>query len=269
MTTIGISMVKSEDDIIEGVTRHMAGEVDRLIVADNLSTDNTRRILDRLARELPLTVIEDPDPAHYQSRKMSDLAASFADPGDWIVPYDTDELWYSRAGRISDVLSSITSEHAVVAATLINHFGTAVDERTPDVFQSFTWRKQQPGALPKVAFRYEHGAVIADGNHGVFLPSGRSLGACTKETATASLEIRHFPYRSPQQFVRKGVNGGMALALTDLPESTGMHWRGYQAIAKAHGPETLEQVYRDHFWFLVPWEQGMIRDPAPYRRWEQ
>lgn len=268
MTVIGISMVKDEDDIVEGTTRHMAAEVDRLIVADNLSTDNTRKILDRLADELLLLIVDDMDPAYYQSRKMSDLAARFADPGDWIVPYDTDELWYSRAGRISEVLADIHTEHVVVSATLLDHYGTAVDKRDPDVFRSFVWRKQQPGALPKVAFRYEPDAVIAAGNHGVFLPSGRSLGACTQETATASLEIRHFPYRSPQQFVRKGVNGGQALALTDLPESSGMHWRGYRAIAEAHGTEALEQVYRDYFWFLVPWEHGMICDPAPYRRWE-
>ena len=264
-------MVKNEEDVIEGTLRHMAGEVDQLIVADNLSTDETRRILSRMVGELPLTVSYDPDPAHYQSRKMSDLAARYADPGDWIVPFDADELWYSRVGRIREVLPVMDSwpggDHAVVQAKLIDHFGTAVDERDPDVFRSFVWRKVQLSGLPKVAFRYEPGAVIADGNHGVMLPSGTM--PCSQQTAYASLEIRHFPYRSPAQFVRKGTNGAVALALTDLPQDTGMHWRGYGAIAEAHGVETLEQVYRDHFWFLVPWEHGMIRDPAPYRRWEQ
>jgi hypothetical protein len=272
MTVIGISMFKNEEDIAEGVLRHMAGEVDRLVVADNLSTDSTRQILDGLVDELPLTIVEDPDPAHYQSRKMSGLAARFADPGDWIVPFDADELWYSRTGRIRDVLQLMDSwpdgEHVVVAAALIDHFGTAVDERDPDVFRSFVWRKLLPSKLPKVAFRYEPGAVIADGNHGVLLPSGATIGSCTRQTACAALEIRHFPYRSPAQFVRKGVNGAAALALTDLSMDCGGHWRGYGAIAETYGVERLESVYRDYFWFLVPWEQGMVRDPAPYRRWE-
>lgn len=265
-------MVKDELDVVEGALRHMAGEVDRLIVADNLSTDGTREILDRLVGELPLTVIEDPEPAYYQSRKMSAFAGKFADPGDWIVPFDADELWYSRVGRIREVLPVMDSwplgENAVVKATLIDHFGTAVDERDPDVFRSFVWRKIQPSGLPKIAFRYEPGAVIEAGNHGVTLPSGRRPDHCSQQTAYASLEIRHFPYRSAAQFVRKGTNGAKVLALTDLPQDSGAHWRGYGSIAETYGVESLEQVYRDHFWFLIPWDQGMVRDPAPYRRWE-
>lgn len=273
MTVIGVSMVKNEEDVLEGTLRHMAAEVDRLIVADNLSTDGTRGILDRLADELPLTVLDDIDPAHYQSRKMSDLTARYADPGDWIVPFDADELWYSRVGRIREVLPVMDSwpggEHALVTATLIDHFGTALDERDQDVFRRFVWRKIKPSGLPKVAFRYEPGAVIADGNHGVTLPSGVRAEGCSQQIAYASLEIRHFPYRSATQFARKGINGAEALALTDLPQDTGAHWRGYGSIARTYGVESLEQVYRDHFWFLVPWEHGMVRDPAPYRRWER
>jgi len=274
MTTIGVTMVKDEADIIEGTMRHIADEVDRIIVADNLSTDGTREILDRLAEELPLTVVDDPEPAYYQSAKMSALAAKIADPGDWIIPFDADELWYSRVGRIRDVLANISqgiwgvTDYSIISATLLNHYGTAVDERNPDIFRSFVWRKVQPGALPKVAFRYEPGATIEMGNHGVTLPSGTTLSTCTDQTAYASLEIRHFPYRTPQQFVRKGMNGGRVFELTDLPQEYGAHWRGYMAIGQTYGEKELEQVYRDHFWFLIPWEQGMVRDPAPYRRWE-
>lgn len=272
MTVIGISMMRNEEDIAEGVIRHMAAEVDRIIVADNLSADGTRPTLDRLARELPLTVVDDPDPAHYQSQKMSALAELYAEPGDWVVPFDADELWYSNTGRIREVLPEMDSwpcgETAAITAVLINHFGTAIDERDPDVFRSFVWRKLERSILPKVAFRYESGTVIADGNHGVLLPSGTTTDRCTERTEHASLEIRHFPYRSAKQFARKGISGAQALALTNLPADTGAHWRGYGTIAETYGPERLEDVYREHFWFLVPWEHGLIRDPAPYRRWE-
>lgn len=265
-------MLKDESDIAEGVLRHMAGEVDRLIVADNLSTDGTREILDSLACELHLTVLDDPEPAYYQSRKMSALAAAYADPGDWVIPFDSDELWYSTAGRIRDVLPTsghwAASGHGVINATMINHFGTAHDEHDPDVFRSLVWRKIQPGELPKVAFRWEPDSVIHAGNHGVTLPSGTTAAMCGDQAAHAPLHIRHFPYRSPAQFIQKSTNGARALALTDLPKDSGAHWRGYGAIADTYGTETLAQVYHDHFWFLAPWDQGMVRDPAPYRRWE-
>lgn len=265
-------MVKDEADIIEGTVRHMAGEVDRLVIADNLSTDGTRDILLRLAEELPLTVIDDTEPAYYQSEKMSHLAEISANPGDWIVPFDADELWYSRVGRIGTVLEGMNTwqgdAYAVVAATMFDHYGTAVDERNPDLFRSFVWRKTQPGVLPKVAFRYEPGAIIEMGNHSITLPSGITPATRKDQTSYAALEIRHFPYRSAKQFARKGINGGKALELTDLPEDTGRHWRGYKALGESLGKTALEDVYREYFWFLVPWEHGMIRDPAPYRRWE-
>lgn len=262
MTTIGITMVRDEEDVIEGTIRHMAGEVDEIVVADNLSSDSTRQILNRLMTELPLTVVEDNDPAHYQSRKMSCLARTFAEVGDWVVPFDADELWYSPLGRVSEALSRLPKDATVAEAKIFNHYGTAVDPHEPDVFRRFVWRTRAPLGLPKIAFRYEAGAIISDGNHGVTLPSGRG------QRGHADLGIRHFPYRSPEQFTRKGITGAAALELTSLPEDTGLHWRGYGAIARAQGEETLAQVYRDHFWFLIPWEQGLVRDPAPYRRWE-
>jgi glycosyltransferase involved in cell wall biosynthesis len=86
-------MVRDEADIIEGTLRHMADEVDHLIVADNLSSDGTRDILDTLAKDLPLTVVDDPDPGYTQSAKMSALAerAAVEQRASWIVPFDAED----------------------------------------------------------------------------------------------------------------------------------------------------------------------------------
>ena len=70
MAVVAVTMVKNEADVIETTIRHIAAHVDHVIVADNGSTDGTRELLD----ELPCEVIDDPDPAYYQSRKMSALA---------------------------------------------------------------------------------------------------------------------------------------------------------------------------------------------------
>jgi glycosyltransferase involved in cell wall biosynthesis len=67
-------MVKDEADVIEGTIRHMADEVDQLIVADNGSTDGTRDILDKLAIDLPLTRRRRPGPGYRSPQKMSALA---------------------------------------------------------------------------------------------------------------------------------------------------------------------------------------------------
>src|SRR5690242_16616279 len=98
-TTFAVAMVKDEADIVADTVEATLREVDAMIVADNGSTDGTREIL----ADLPVTVIDDPDPAYYQSVKMTELAAQAADAGaDWVLPIDADERWYSPHGRIAD-----------------------------------------------------------------------------------------------------------------------------------------------------------------------
>lgn len=254
-------MVKDEADVIAGTVRHMAGEVDHLIVADNGSTDGTRDILADLAAGLALTVLDDPDPAYYQSRKMSALADLAAEQGaEWVVPFDADELWYGT-DRISAVLAGGAPEWGFVEAKLYNHFPTAIDPDERDPFRQIIWRQQQPGALPKIAVRWEPGAVIHQGNHGVTLPSGRP--------GWPLLELRHFPYRSVEQFVRKARNGAAAYSHTNLPQQEGAHWRAYGEILDRFGEDGLAEVFRGHFWFFSPTDSGLIHDPAPYLRWRR
>jgi glycosyltransferase involved in cell wall biosynthesis len=251
-------MVKDEADVIAGTLLHMADEVDHLLVADNNSTDGTREILAELD-DLPLTIIDDPEPAYYQSSKMSALAAHAAEMGaEWIVPFDADELWVAPH-RVSKILASATT--SIVTAALTNHFCTAVDPDDPDPYRRIVWRQAKPAALPKVAFRWEPGAVIHQGNHGVTLPSDPK--------PTNGLEVRHFPYRSAEQFISKARNGAAAYRATDLPVSEGAHWRAYGDILDRLGEEGLATVFREHFWYLSPTDSGLVQDPAPYRRWQQ
>jgi glycosyltransferase involved in cell wall biosynthesis len=259
VTTFGISMVKDEADVVAGTLQHLAGEVDHLLVADNGSTDGTREILAELEDQLPLTVLDDSDPAYYQSAKMSRLAERAAGMGaEWIVPFDADELWFSRQGRVREVLRSHPADVALVA--LVNHFSTAIDPDEQDPFRRMVWRQAEAAPLPKVAFRWEPGAVIHQGNHGVTLPDGTASWG-------SAIEIRHFPYRSVEQFLRKARNGAAAYRATELPESEGAHWRAYGDILDRLGEEGLADVYREHFWYLSPTDSGLILDPAPYLRW--
>lgn len=263
MTVFGVAMVRDEADIIAGTLRHMAAEVDHLIVADNLSTDGTRDILDDLVGELPLTVVDDPDPAYYQSVKMTALAGRAANLGaEWVVPFDADELWYAEGGRIRDWLADAAGCHLVVAE-LTNHIRTALDVDDPDPFRSMVWRQTRPGPLGKVAIRWNPWAVIYQGNHGASLGDVHDPVICPQ-----LLKIRHFPVRSPQQFHTKAANGAAAYAQTHLPETEGAHWRAYGSLIEHGGPEVMGDVFREHWWHLSPSDAGLIRDPAPYRRWE-
>ena len=262
MSTWAVSMVRDEEDVIAGTVRHMADEVDGVIVADNLSTDRTREILDGLVDQVPvpLIVLDDPDPGYRQSDKMTHLARCAVQYGaEWIVPFDADELWYSPEGRVADVLAG--TDAGVAEADLYNHFPTAVDPDGADPFERIVWRQQHPGALPKVAFRWQADAVIAQGNHDVYLPR--------KQLRRRILELRHFPYRSEEQFVRKARNGAAAYRATTLPEQIGAHWRSYGDILDRHGEAALLEVFHRYFHFLSPTDEGLTPDAAPYMRWQR
>lgn len=258
-----VTMVKDEADVIYGTIEHLLGEgVDGIIVADNGSTDHTAREARGLSGgDVPVIVVDDPDPAYYQSAKMTHLADLARDRGaTWIVPFDADELWYSTGDRLADTLRAQPDDVGVVTAPLYNHFATSIDVDDPCPFRSMVYRQAEAGALPKVAVRWCPELVIHQGNHSAAHPGRTATGT--------GVELRHFPYRSFEHFVQKARNGAAAYAATDLPQTTGAHWRQYGEILERHGEDELRKVWEGYYWFLSPTDGGLVHDPAPFCRWQ-
>lgn len=249
MTSIAIAMVKDEMDIVEHTIINMVAQVDHVIVADNGSTDGTRDILDRL----PITVVDDPDPAYRQSAKMTALAGRARQMGaDWIVPFDADEWMYSPFGRIADVLADVAAQWLVVPAALYDHVATGCDKAIENPVRRIVWRRDTPAPLPKVACRWREDMVIGQGNHGATYNGGPT-------TFDQLLVIRHFPYRSVEQFVRKVRNGAAAYAaMTDVPPDVGTHWRQWGEILASSGEGALADVFRQWYWRADPEVQVRI-----------
>lgn len=250
MAVVGISMVKDEGDVIEQTVGLMLGELDHVVIADNASTDGTRDILERLRRcGEPITIVDDPEPGYFQSRKMTALAHRAArDHGaDWVVPFDADERWYSPFGRIADVLRENSA--SIASAALYDHVATG-DDPAAGPLDSMFWRRRDPAPLPKVACRPYAPVTIHQGNH----------GADYGDRVDGLLVVRHFPYRSAEQMIRKARNGGAAYAATDLPEDQGKHWRDYNRLSD----EQLADVFREFFWARRPErDPSLIFDPCP------
>lgn len=263
----GITMCKDEEDVIFHTLLHMAEEgLTGIIVADNMSTDNTVKEIKKLQSLLKgstceIILVEDKEVGYYQSNKMTDLARQAHEFGaDWIVPFDSDELWLA-GDTIANFLNTLPEKINVVHADLYNHFGSGIDPQGAIPFQNIAWRQSEKGALPKVAFKWQDDAVIGQGNHSVEMKGIKSVGG---------LEIRHFPYRSWEHFKRKAINGYAAYKATDLPESMGGHWRSYGQLIEAHGDDKIrKEVFEKYFWFLSPTDNGMIFDPAQFRRWNK
>lgn len=272
MRVVGVTMVRDEEDIVEHSVENMLAQVDAVIVADNLSTDSTPEILRELQRRHAgrMTIAVDSDPAYLQSAKMSQLAqlARGAHGAEWLVPFDADELWYCPFGRIADVLAEVPDPYFVVPAQLFDHVASGADSDEADPTARIEWRRPTPAPLPKVAARWRDDLVIHQGNHGAH------YHAFVPGPFDPILVVRHFPYRSVEQFLRKVRNGAAAYrAAGDAqPAHHGTHWRQWGELLDTRGPEAVVEIFHRWYYRETPGsplviegerQPALLLDPAP------
>lgn len=255
-------MVKDEADIIGATVAHLLAHVDEIIVGDNGSSDATREILAGID-DRRLTVHHDEEVGYYQSRKMTALADLARMRGhDWVLPCDADEIWHVEEVErsISDLLMARPKNVGIVQGELFDHVTTEDDDGSiSNPVERIGWRRREKAPLPKVAARLLPGLVIEQGNHGAHFPG--------RVATVGGLAVRHFPYRSLEQFVSKVVNGAAAYNATDLPWSMGQHWREYGQHHERGGIEAIAEIYETWFHAEEPLEApDLIYDPAPIRK---
>ena len=85
-----------------------------------------------------------------------------------------------------------------------------------------------------------------------------------RSTEARGLIVRHFPNRSPQQYVRKLANGARAFAATDLPDWYGEHWRRHGDPDSDGFAEVVEAEFLAEHWHPEPESNAaLVFDPAP------
>ena len=247
MKLVAVTMVRDEEDIIDWTIQHLIDQgVDHIIVADNMSIDDTGFLLQNLTRTGKVTVIEDAEVGYYQDQKMTDLAHKAHNEfgADWILPFDADEYWYWTDGTLKQFFNQADAD--VYTATGWDHIATDDDDPTEtSPFQRIRHRRQSPQKMGKVAFRYHPDIWIDFGNHFVFKHPG---------TPAAALNYRHYQYRSFEQLITKARNGAAAFNATNLNPTYGAHWRQLGQLDDA-------QLWAQ--WRKLCEETGLIEDPAP------
>lgn len=247
-----VSMVKNEDDIIQYILDHMlTQEVDHFLIADNMSTDNTRLILESFAERYDgmFTIVDDKEPGYYQAMKMNALVKKAVGMGaDIILPMDADECWISLnpTSTVGEQLRTMPTP--VTLATVWDMVPQPNDTKTGNPLLDTVYRESGIKSLPSVAYRYEPGSYLHQGNHGV-----THSGQITNDI----LSVRHFQYRSPNQFVQKLRQGKQAYDATTLPMGEGYHWR-------SRGDLPIQDL--NALWIQFVEQGGLIYDPTPLRK---
>ncbi len=218
---ISLSMVKNEQDIIEPFIRHHARLVDCMVILDNASVDDTRRIMIDCARELSNVVVADTETSDFaQSERTTRLlkycqTAFFA---DFILLLDADEFVASpdRATLLS-ALEAIPSP-GVGLLPWSTFVLTPGDIATAHLDPPRSIRQRRAVERPlfrKAVLRldgaYRSDLVVWDGNHGVISIGGEALPSIDLN----ELALMHFPVRSFNQFAGKAVVGWLACIVRD------------------------------------------------------
>lgn len=277
VTTLGISMVKNEQDIVEPFVRHNIQMLDYLAILDNGSVDRTYEILLELSREFPnVFVTSDPAFDYKQSERMTRMlhACQSAFFADFILPLDADEfLMPPDRASFRDVLETIPAGN-FGRIRWKNYVLTPFDATAAlDPPRSMRWRRRSENPENRKAVMRLNGAfdsdlVLVQGNHRFQSRSGRPVPFVHLE----DVELAHYPVRSADQFAAKAICGWMAYLASDSDQrkmNFGHQWReAFEKIVSGAelSPDRIAKasfLYAQHP-CAIDWAEDAVEDAGPF-----
>lgn len=239
-----VMMVKDEIDIIGYNIEYLeTQDIDHIFVSNNLSTDGTReKLIDLSEKYNNITVFDDNEFAYYQPDKMNEwISRCYKMGANIIVPIDADEIWYSKVEKktLGNVLRE--SDGDIFVAETIDFIPTENDIIDENPIRSMCYKKKKSDSFPSVAFRKYLGSYLEIGNHNIINHPGKRVNNL--------IGIRHYQYRTFDQFYKKVTNGKKVYDDTSYPEYMGSHWRNLGSKSKDD---------------LIVWWNNYIQQPVEY-----
>ena len=234
-----ISICKNEEDIIVQSIEHLlANGIDKVLIADHNSTDNTYSLLKFLKEKYEqIDIFLNTDQYFHQDIWMNKLAEIAGNEGaEWIIPFDIDEFFFTRSSlSLSEQLQSIPNGVKSFNVGMYRYHGTEM-------------REVQMKPHPKVIFRWELGINIAKGNHSVYTPTK------SDPYDNFSIVIGELQYRSLEHFIRK-----IRTQYIHIDPSWGLGDYAHVREIGEYNDKELTQVWNEMK------NRNLIYDPIPLR----
>jgi SAM-dependent methyltransferase len=216
VSSICISMVKNEQDIIEPFLRHNHKFFDAMIILDHGSTDDTRRIAVDCSRELGGIFVSDLNGFSYAQAEMMTAAMHFSQSAffaDFVCFLDADEFIGAPDRKSFEKALAKTPVGAAVQLPW-QTFLPDPDLMTADCIDPIAYmtlrRSQEKPQYLKSFFRFGGGAdsaiVTGQGNHAFQSQRADKI----THVISKKIPLRHLPLRSAQQLLTKAVVGWLA-----------------------------------------------------------
>ncbi len=227
MRLISYSMVKNEEDIIEMFIRRNLNILDHMYISDNMSSDKTKKILNSLIAEgLPITVWDDLDPRHLQSKKTTSAYKKISknDEFDAIFFIDSDEFLIGDTSKLDDYYKL----GAVYELKRVRYIISELNSSQINFFSLMEYKYKEKESSKSMIFHDQNNydkIRIGEGNHHIYYHGKGKLNK-----GALNLQIAHFPIRSKEQFIRKNLIGWLALMqnepqMNKKEKPIGSHWR--------------------------------------------
>lgn len=229
---IGTLLIRNEEEIIsECIEFHLSNGVDKFIVTDNASEDNTRKILEKYKVE----IIDEPELNYQQGAwvtRMARIAAQY-NP-DWIVHIDADEFWHGLK-----TLKDIPDKFGVVYLPHYYYEHSPVENMVYGKFRRSHvpyYVKMKSGG--RLVHRPSKNIIVAQGNHKLENYVGEVL-----QLENDQICMHHYSVRSYGHFEQKIIAGGKAYEKYPGNSGDGSHWRKLYKLWQEGGlPEFYDSL---------------------------
>jgi hypothetical protein len=279
MNLVGVAIVRNEADIVEAFVRHNLHYLDRLVVIDHQSDDDTPSLLAGLRAEgLALTLRSMHDVAFDHAKAMGAALrmAAALHPADACFALDADEfLRCESRAALHAALAALPDDAPGYLRWQTMVPGPEPIDGPAHVLRRLTHRlADEPGAQHKVVLRQalirREDWRIETGNHWLCGSGGQRIPGME----LPAVRLAHLPFRSPGQLVRKAVLGWLGHRVALGPRARELplnwHWRGlYERLLAGWSPgwQDLAELAASAYGSELPRDprgsSASVLDPLP------